>query len=278
MIWNLVRIGAALLFISADPLFGSLSFHDPFPGTNGDVIGDPRSFDIQFANVSITRSSLTIEITLNFGLPGQSNVDAFRYDWSPWLSIGDILFLENGIPRWGAPVADHAGSINGGPSSNLLFAGQMYSVNNENGWFTARQALQDSTNYYRYDSPVWLRDTAGSLAAVGTAGFVNVSYLGGDGTVTPRFRVSLTVATPADLFASWQSGLLSFSFASASCGNDIISGMLDPQLDLSPPTPEPSSLLLAATGLLAVIALRRRARVTPIQPARAMRWDPDPAP
>ncbi|MEO8027734.1 MAG: hypothetical protein ABI823_14725 [Bryobacteraceae bacterium] len=268
------RAGFFGVLLFASPAFPSLVFHDAFPGTNGDVIGDPRSFDIQFANVLITPSTTTVELRFNFGAVGGSTLDAFQYSWSPWLSVGDLLFVENGAPKWGVPLADHAGSLNGGPDSNLLFAGQMYEVLNGGGWYTAREALNDPpNNIYRYDSPVWLRDANGSLSASGFAGFVNVDYLGGDGLVTPRFSVIVTVPTPTELYLAFQSGGLSFSFASATCGNDIISGFLDPAFDVGAgANPEPSTWILAATGLLAIIRTKRGRR------ARARRSGPDRVP
>jgi len=172
--------------------------------------------------------------------------------------VGDLLFLENGTPKFGVPLADHAGSLNGGSDSNLLLAGQMYEVMNDSGWMTARQALNDPLNInYRYDSPVWLRDANGSLAATGFPGFVNVAYLGGDGLLAPRFNVTLLLPTPADLYALYESNQLYFTFGSATCGNDIISGFLDPSQDLDG-NPEPSTWILAATGLLAFAWIRHR--------------------
>jgi len=254
-------VGIAAMLLFALPALPSIAFHDPFPGTNGDVIGDARSFDIQFANITINETVLTVEIGFNFGALNQSNLDSFRYDWSPWLSPGDILFTTaNGIPRWGVPIADHAGSLNGGADSNLLFAGQMYEVLNSSGFMTARQALNDSKTYYRYDSPVWLRDSGGSLAASGFPGFVNVNYLGGDGTLGPRFNVFLTVATPAGLYELYEAEQLYFTFGSATCGNDIISGFLDPEYGGDSANPEPSTWILFTTGLAGFAYLKRRRR------------------
>lgn len=242
----------------ACPAGAAMSFHDPFPGTGGDVIGDPRSFDIRFANITITNSVMTVELGFNFGPTDQTTLDAYRYDASLWLSAGDFLFLENGVPKWGVPIADHAGSLNGGPASNPLFAGQLYEVLTAGGWLTARQTLNDPQDqYYRYDTPVWLRDYAGSLVSAGAQGFVGVSYLGGDGTVTHRFDVTIGMPTPPELFSAWQSNQLSFSFASATCGNDILTGLLSPALQTGD-TPEPSTWILAATGLFVILRLHRR--------------------
>jgi hypothetical protein len=240
------------------PAFATIVFHDPFPGTNGDVIGDPRSFDIEYAKISLTSSVITIELGFNFGLFDQTSLTAFRDPWSPWLSVGDVLFYQSDVPKFGIPVADHAGSLNGGPDSNLLFAGQMYEIQNREGWMAAHEALNDAPNvYYRFDSPVWLRDSDGSLTTVGFPGFVNVTYSGGDGTLASRYNVTLTVATPLDLYAMYEANQLSFSFASATCGNDIVSGFLDPSLSVDQAgTPEPSSWMLALTGMAALAVLK----------------------
>ncbi len=233
---------------------------DPFNTNNGDVVGDTREFDIQKAEIEVGRALTTVSLFYNFG-PGNSTLNSFAVD-SIRLDTGDIFFTLGGAYAYGVPLLSHAGSTNGGTTGGMVEAGHVYQVNNSGGTMTARQALHDPAAQYRPEQVVWLRNAAGSLTDLTSAnpGTITILPLGSDGVNSPKFQVNLSVSTPDALYQDYVGGLLGVSFASATCGNDVIAAALGfpPQPQMQSETAEPAPLLLAVTGLAGIGWLRRR--------------------
>lgn len=228
---------------------------DPFPGAGTDVIGDRTMFDIQKAAVRVDESSSQIDLFYNFG-PGQRSLAPWIPFYSIQLDTGDLLLSVNGAWAFGIPLVTHAGSPNGGPAGGTVQAGHVYQIDATDGVQTAKQVLNNPGGViYRPDQAVWLWNHQGSLTDVAT-GWVTVAAFGVDGTTSPKFQVTIDFPTPPELYQAYADGTLAMTFASATCGNDVISGLIVGRVDDPPEVPEPNSAALLGGGLLLLVPVR----------------------
>jgi hypothetical protein len=231
----LVLSGALCLPALAMPSL-PLTYTDVYGVGSPDVLGDTNLFDIDkviFSSFDSTTKKLSIEIYFNYG--GYNNttqaLDPFSIGYPfEHLSVGDLLFY-SGSNIWAVALNAHDGFV----------AGNLYQVT---GTQTAKHVLgfdSDSTfdADYRPTQAVWGDGAGKQLIGAGTV----TSSLIGSGP-----EVLSTVTFTTDL--AFQSALdsASFSFASATCGNDVITGA----------TPEPAALTLIGGGLLGLGFLQRR--------------------
>ncbi len=243
-----------LLTLLLSPFAAAGIINDPFPGlkypTGGyDVIGERTDFDIQSLAITSDTQFAYFDIRFNFR---NAALDPYQFN-NVRLDAGDLLFEMNGAYLFGIPLRDHAGSPNpGGLAGGTVTAGQLYSVNDATGVMTARQALGTTSGlFYRFDEVVWLRNTGGSLTALGSPGSVSINALG-DGLTNAEYSVLVTAPLDAGFVAAMQSGDLRVHFSSATCANDILEGPV--------PAPEPVTFALAGFALLAAGVLKRKAR------------------
>jgi len=195
------------------------------------------------------------------------------------LNVGDVLFYDpSGTVQYGIEVAPTphamytvagAGTLTSNyskatGSNSTLTQGTLYSINNGGGAsrpgvLTAQQALTSSQTVpsgetYRPNTAVWINDVKSSSTADYSI-TIAPDHTGGQNSANPLTDVTVTFLTanlPTGFLTGLEQRTLGLSFASADCANDVISGTF---------TPEPSSLALAAGGLLlAGIGLLRRKR------------------
>ncbi|MCS7026940.1 MAG: PEP-CTERM sorting domain-containing protein [Bryobacteraceae bacterium] len=236
--WLVILLAAGL---AAAPI----TFTDPYGGqnpgnaaNNGDVIGLLRSFDIRSLSVNaLSGGTVQIQIFMNYGTNGgDTTLSGINIGGSfPTVYPGDVL-IRNGSNRWAIPLISHD---NFGPSSSGLLAGNLYQVNS---FLTARTVLNDTTaGNYRPDDFVWGNAVGATQRSV--SGVVQTASVGG-----AEIRVDIEFKTNDNLFLSALSlGDTVYSFASATCANDVIEGVV----------PEPASFVLMGVGL-AAIAFRRK--------------------
>jgi hypothetical protein len=267
---NAAALPAVLLFaagiVQATPSY-TVTVNDPFANgdacasTSCDVVAngdaDRPLFDIQKAILTVSGSTVTMDLYFDFGT-NNTNLNQFS-DAGVNLNVGDLFFTVGGNLAFVAPLVSHNGSTDGGATGNTIVAGDLYSINNANGVESAQTALNNPGGVvYRNSSPVWGYDNgAGSLTQVLSNG-VETLVGGGDGVTNPKFHLTLSFndasAATFAADAANQSGF-GFSFASATCANDIISGTGSIS---NAATPEPMSLGLVGAGLIGALVWGRR--------------------
>ncbi len=234
------------LILAAAPLLApavTVSYIDPFGAAASscasaicDVIGDKLWFDLDRFSVTIDPSTMTGSIltSLNFG---QGNTLAPFTDFGVGLQAADVLFRVNGFVQYGVALTSHSG----------LQAGSLYVVNSNAGVLTARDVLRSTSYAYRQNFTVWLNDDhRGSVTQI-APGTVTTTTAG-NGVTSGRLQVAVNFAITPEFVSSLYSRAMRVDFASATCGNDIVSFAVDPG-----PTPEPSTFLLMASGLLVLV-------------------------
>jgi hypothetical protein len=223
---------------------------DVGPGTP-DVVGDLLNYDIQSASIGLVQNDVLVNIFLNFAT---DNLSGFTEPFLPNnpLYPGDLLFSAPSaganVFAFGIPVADHG----------YFQAGKLYAVGNGVSVANARTALGDPPAGYRPDQPVWLA-SSGPVAPV-AMGSVAVLVLGNDGYSAPKLDVRIQFPRTDEFLAAFRTtdGVAApvvFTYSSAICGNDVITGAWN-----MPAAPEPASAAFLAGGVCALAALKFRKR------------------
>ena len=248
----LSAFGGLALFIGNAAATPIAVFNDPYYCGNhanacgGDVIGDFEKFDIRRLTVmDLTKDKLKIKIEFNFGNNPNTAFDVFTVNKQ--LNVGDILFDvgNNGSWEYGAVLRGHtnaAGSTEA--TKGALKTGGFY---NASGILTAQNVLNIANlTSYRPFEPVWIKQT--STLFTGATGTVAIN---GGGTATMTTTEYSTVYEAS--FANHDNPLFGknfrIQFASATCGNDIVGGVV---------TPEPATMAGVGAALVALGLLRRR--------------------
>lgn len=222
-----------LFFLAATCAAPSFSL-PTFPWTVNDAIGDQSgtqtSFDIRSVKfTSYTAATKTFEIDLDFHYIGGVGLGP-----SGIYQASDLLFTTAGGQRYFVPLVSRSG----------LDAGDLYSATS----FLTSAAVYGGTN----TTNVWGNATGATKIVAGNAGTVLATQL--DPTGAPNLlNVKLTFAAN-DAFVNSFSGS-TFSFTSATCANDLISGVIPG----SAAVPEPGTWAMLGAGLAALGFLRRRA-------------------
>ena len=220
-----------------------------------DVVGNEALYDIQKASVSFGNGVATVSIYTNtgaVGFGGPLTLGSFN-DAGETLIPGDIFFYDPNSAQdlqYGIALTDH-GSFT---------AGDLYNISGDIDTETAQMALQDSSDYYRWDETVLMAGT-GAPASSGSVTVTNY----GDGIHKAEYEITVTVPLTSGLLSLLSNGQIGLQFSSADCGNDVIQGVVSTgytgSLTVSPaavaPVPEPGPGILMLTGL-ALLAIGRQ--------------------
>lgn len=249
-------------FCWADSVILNTAYGSGDPG----VIGDWYNYDIKSASLNVTGATATMTLLFNYGLDGTFNSGTWKtlgqytdnHISSPIinLNVGDMFFYDPAdttfrTPLFGVPLT----------TRGSLQAGDLYGLAASGGTESAQTVLGNPSGVtYRNSTAVWINPNA-SPTLDGAGSVSIVAHDGASPTANdPLLQVTVTLdtttfnTTSAALFSG---GKIGFQFESATCANDFITGDF---IDIAK-TPEPSSLALAAGGLLlAAIGLIRRKR------------------
>jgi hypothetical protein len=231
-------------------------FSDPYGVGAPDVLGPPADFDIQSLELTLTTSSLAIQVRMNYH-DGDTTLAPFSEPGTSFagsqLSVGDIL-IQGHSNLWAIPlVPSGAGGIGIGGYALMgpiavdapitrgqVLPGNMYRVT---GSFTAGQALGvGAAADLRAGEAVW--GTGGNLgvASPDYPGYLPVvTSLGG-----PEIAIALNISTDQAFYNDLSHGYR-IHFASTTCACDVLDGAV----------PEPAGLGLLGMGLLAALVRRR---------------------
>lgn len=234
---------SSLLFLAASLTFPAfalptfpLVYTDPLASADpADVIGDPNLFDIsslRFASFDAGSKRFTVEILFNYG--GGTSLSPFSIGGAfTNLNVGDLLFY-SGSDIYAVALV----------TRGRLDAGDLYKVT---GTQTAQQVLglgPEEDGNYRPNAPVWGNTTRATQIGAGT---VTAESVGGP----TNLKVTLDFVAN-DAFINGFDGSM-FSFASATCGNDLIQGTIP-----GSEVPEPGTWALLGAGLIGLAWMRRR--------------------
>lgn len=206
---------------------GPITFTDELASQNpADVVGDPALFEIYHVTFSSTDPN-TLQIDMRFNYGGGSSLGSFDTPFFPaTLNIGDFFFR--------TASNTYAFILNG---HDGLQTNGFYQVS---GALDSRTVLGDPNDPdYRPDALVWA-NPAGAVS-VGS-GSTSVSTVGGPNELLATILITMNgdVAQKLDAF--------DFYFASATCGNDEISGNV----------PEPGTWAMIGLGLAGLGIFRRK--------------------
>lgn len=248
--------------VSAAPF----TIQDPFPGTSCsdgscDVVGPLGSFDINFGTFNVTSTGATFRLVFNYG-SGSTLAPFASVSQNPTgnLYVGDLLLSVNGGAGYQYGVAlnsRNAGAPNpGAANATAATAGTLYAIN---GILTSNQVMGGLNSVYRQNTPVWFT-TLGTVISVGSVAVDSTQPNpgGADFDVTIAFSWGPNLTTDQQaLVDAFTNGAFGVSFSSATCGNDILTGVNEPSEE---DVPEPVTVMLTGAGLVGLGLLRRRVR------------------
>jgi hypothetical protein len=206
------------------------------------TIGELSGFMVVNGSINIGNSG-NVNILLNFnyrtpGAGGPSSVLGSYSDFGVTLDATDLLF-KVGSDDYGIPIVSHSGAPNGGTASQFasVIAGDFYQTTN---FLTAQTVLNNPNLIYRNNANVWL---GSSVTELGTL----TETITSNGGSTPEYTVEFTGQLPASFLTDINANGFEAEFGSATCGNGYLVGN-------AAPVPEPASLILMASVLIALTA------------------------
>lgn len=200
---------------------------------SNDVVGDPDFFDIHYLKLAgINGNTLQVDIRFNFG----GGVSLAPFDISstfPTLSVGDLFFRTN--------ANTYAFILNG---HNGLATNGLYQITATQ---SAQTVLGNPSGGYRPAAQVWASPTGAQLLSTGSSSIAEVNGVG------THLLASLFLPLTGNMTADLNSGFDVY-FASATCGNDEVTGAVPPS-----GVPEPGTWAMLGSGLIAIAFYRHKA-------------------
>ena len=264
-----------LLSLVAGPCLADTLIDAFGPNVGSDVVGDRLFFDIKSADMQMSGNQAVVTLLLNYGGAGQHTLASY-HDLVFWLNPGDLLFYDPSDPnlplsmaRYAVPLVSHDQMVIGDNNQmyqDKLKAGSLYAVGgdivvrNSSALF-ASQGQSTAGYEIRPDALILANYIGGGTPSALTSGGTTLVNPYGDGSTNPFLEVTAQFTASAGFMKmiTDNNNKLGFSFASATCGNDVISGVFSLPAGDTSPTPEPPASLLLAAGA-GVIGLVRAFR------------------
>jgi hypothetical protein len=245
-----MKLFVPFIVLSVAAMAGSFTVTDPYgepkcpPGvTVGcDVVGTTTLFDFKTGTITIGPTSTTIQIFMDYGPVGATNLAPFAVTASTTISVADIFLYGPGGQIYAIPLFDR--TQYGGAT-----AGTVYQANSASALLTSDVVLNNPTDvYYRPGYAVWIDTTQATVASVGTVTLAPGTAQGTTWLVT----VSFSYAAGSPIANALNAPGVTFFTGTATCANDLASGS---------DVPEPSTWMLLSSGTgIGLLALRRRRR------------------
>lgn len=235
-------------------------YRSPAPSDPYDVYGTYSDFDLEKIVFNINAGGIAIDLYTNW----------HNNSFSPWnlgntLNAADLIFGTPGAFTYGVALTTHGNVPNGGPSGDTLTAGHIYRIEDQRGVLQSIDVYRGSCKTcYRPWAFVWLFDPRGSsqtyLTDIGSGSIARDTTYLGNGVTGSEYKWTFSIAANSPGYAEFLNGIRNnqVNWASATCGNDILTGLV---------VPEPSTylVLLGGFSLTAVVVRRaRRLRNAPI--------------
>ena len=250
-------ISGAVLLLAATSVQSAIIM-DNYIGANhhgyGDVIGDVSNFQINFMNVEINGTILTVSVNTTFAGKGDNGLFSGSTFGNTGIGYGD-LFLSNSWTPDGAPNYETDDSSNGTlwshgfslddrwMNENDSGTGVLYSLNA--GINSANINMSDSflsAGYFRNNQEVAVDRDSLSTSALTNAGSWGIT------ADTVDFTIDLAgtgLLDGSELALRWE----------FTCANDVIEGAVG-----VPAVPVPAAVWLFGSGLLGLVGIARRKR------------------
>lgn len=251
-----ILTGAALLLAASSAQSVTVTVMDNYIGANnhgyGDVIGSTSNFQINFMDVEINGTMLTVSINTTFAGKGDDGLFSGLTFGGTGIGYGD-LFLSSewkpvGSPNYEADQAsngtvwDYGFSLdNRWMNENSSGTGTLYSLNSNDNFADIKMSDEFlSSGYFRNGHEVAVdRDSAGTTA-LGNAGSWGI------GADTVDFTIDLAgtgLLNGDELALRWE----------FTCANDVIEGAVG-----VPAVPVPAAVWLFGSGLIGLVGIARR--------------------
>lgn len=243
-----MRLLIPFVALAAGAMAATFTVNDPYgqpkcpPGvTVGcDVVGTTTLFDFKTGIVNIGPTSTTIQIYMDYGPSGATNLAPFPVTANTTISVADIFLYGPGGQIFAIPLFDR--STFGGAT-----AGTVYQANSAAALLNSDVVLNNPLDvYYRPGQPVWINTAQASVASVGSVTLASGAAQGTTWLVTVSFSYTAGSAIANALNAPG----VTFYTGTATCANDLVSGA---------DVPEPSTWMLLSSGAgIGLLAMRRR--------------------
>lgn len=244
------KCGLALLVVLALMMFWTFSaqaytINDAVPDSIGYPIYETYGINVYNFTPGINSGSIIIDLFTNLPQTGEI-VSSGSWTWN--IRPADLFITEtyHGTQyQWAVPLVDHDGYV----------SGNMYAV----GTFNVSDYFDPSggSGYiYNHNIPVSIATTGNNygFTDMGSAGAPFQTAVWTD--LTPPGLPDYMVRLNLGIFEDDPNGSFFFTWGTATCANDIISGQV-------PQVPLPPSLLLMGSGLLGIGLLQFRRRRQP---------------
>ncbi len=256
MLKAVLSIAAALVISAASAPAHSVIVSDYYIGGNnhgyGDVIGNVNDFQINFMDVNISGTVLTVSIDTTFAGKGSAGLYSGLTNGATGIGYGD-LFLSNNLAPTNSIQTETDDSSSGTVWSHGFSLADRFSESNGAGTLFSLNANNNADNiqmsdeflhsgFFRNNHEVAVDRNSATVSALGNIGSWSTT------ATTVDFAIDLAgtgLLNGDELAMRW----------GFTCANDVIEGAVK-----VPEVPVPAAVWLFGSGLLGLAAVARRKR------------------